>query len=507
MAKDRKPDRREKLYKDERFGRLAKFADGVVSAVSPGRGLKRMQARAMASSGHDIVSGGRTRRIHMGTDGSADKMLTSPGLKRLRETSRHHRTNSCVMEAMIGRSLDNILGADLEFDPTTKDKGWNAAAKDYIRLRQAGADVRGLMTYNDMRRAVLGSVFVDGDIVLAHTNSDSLQGFEADQLVTPRTKAKRKVVSGVEVGAKGQARGYWVADRKYGGYVDTLRKARFIRAADAMFPGNRDRLSQTRGKPVLASSMDFFDRVDGYMDSESLAAWINSCLAIWILENEQTAAARGTARAGETEESNAAGGTDFLQKVDRGIVLTLGPGEEAGAFESKRPGDNFGTYLKTSFTLIGASIGLPLVLLLLDFSEVNYSAARAALAEAKKAFRRWQKFMTDYVDMPVYRRWIGQGIARNILTPREDAYAVRFRPPGWSYLDPVKEVVGDREAVKGTFKSPQEIVAARGRSYPEVLAEIAEAKKMADDLGISTSLWTELEAKSLIEPDRKEKSK
>ena len=59
-----------------------------------------------------------------------------------------------------------------------------------------------------------------------------------------------------------------------------------------------------------------------------------------------------------------------------------------------------------------------------------------------------------------------------------------YTPPGMESIDPLREGMAAVNLIKAGLKSPQELAAARGRDFEEVINEIAEAKAYANSKGL-----------------------
>ncbi|HUX15408.1 MAG TPA: phage portal protein, partial [Phycisphaerae bacterium] len=147
-----------------------------------------------------------------------------------------------------------------------------------------------------------------------------------------------------------------------------------------------------------------------------------------------------------TTETAPDGSEQQLVKSEPGGIITGALGDELQMFHPARPGQTFQPYVTTAIRLIGAGMGMPLELVLLDFSQTNYSSARAALLQSYRTFMTWQEFAVDDILNPVYQRWIGQGIVDGDLPLREDAFAVQWLLPKWAWIDPLKEVLAAEKA-------------------------------------------------------------
>jgi capsid protein len=86
------------------------------------------------------------------------------------------------------------------------------------------------------------------------------------------------------------------------------------------------------------------------------------------------------------------------------------------------------------------SLGLPLELTLLDFSQTSYSSARASLLQAQRTFESLQHYFVEDYLARLYRWRVSKFINDGQLEKRDDAFLHCWHAPNWPYLDPVKEV-------------------------------------------------------------------
>jgi len=320
------------IYAHEPFPRAARMLDGVVSAISPRRGRRRLGDRFRASVGYDIARSGRHRRGYSTAGGSGDQHLNSTTLNRIREWSRGQERNNCIYDGILARDVDNVVGSHFGWRPNTKDPGWNEAAAEIVKTRMAAADAGGRWDFQGWLRMMVRTLDRDGDALGVFDADGRIVTYEADQLATPRDRkaSGRRIVNGVELADDGSATAYWVAPRSNNGWVDKSSEAVRIDARDCVFPAYYKRTSQTRGIPILGSGADIFERLDGYLDSETFAAWVNSCLAMFIKKSPEYTDST-SAGPGQEMQANAEGTYDLLQKFDRGMVMDLNVGEEVEA--------------------------------------------------------------------------------------------------------------------------------------------------------------------------------
>jgi lambda family phage portal protein len=393
-------------------------------------------------------------------------------LHRVREIGRHHDRNSCVLHGILDRWVDNTVSSGFGLRPNTKDKGWNEAAREVIKENLGPSiDRRGMLDMTGIARTGLRALGTDGDILLAHGQDGTIQAIEAHQIGTPIEGAGDGVVNGVKVDKAGKAQGFFVHDQTYGGYINLpSAQARYVPAADCEFIAYRTRFTQTRGIPVLASALAHFDRFDGYWDAESLAAEIDACATLFIKRQ----ALDLTLLSPDKIEAMARDGTArILEKIEPGMIFQGQPGDEITSLGGKRPGITFEPYTVMSLRMLGCAIGMPLELVLLDFSKANFSSIRAALMQAYRMFECWQAFLRDRLYLPIYRRQIIRAIAKKQLTPNEDAFRVRVFPPKWAWINPLQEI----QALDLAIRAGLATVTGELERHGETRSEYIETRK------------------------------
>jgi len=426
--------------------------------------------------GFEVTGSGRDRRSRGYTIGGADEHMGSRDIDKLREIGRDLDRNSCLIHGILDRFVDNVVGDTFGFRPTTGDPQWNDAAHAWM-VEQMGpeCDVRGLLDFHSILRTALRAIGTDGDVLLVHAPGRKLQAIEAHQVGTPWDASGRNIVNGVEMDKAGRPVAFHVASQTYNGRIARNDDAQRIPAEHVIWPAYRTRFTQTRGLPVLTAALAHYDRLDAYIDNESLAAEIDACLAFFVQQESPDygdsipgqESATSDNQLGESGDDT----TVALQQIRPGMIARLQPGEKVQPFGATRPGQTFEPYVVTSLRIVGAALGYPLELVLLDFSRTTYSSARAALLQAYRVFRCWQQWLIRTVCAPIYRRWIAQGIAAGELTHRDDALQVRWFPPQWAWVDPLKEVLALKEAVALGTATLTDEVERQGRTMAEFVAE------------------------------------
>lgn len=255
-----------------------------------------------------------------------------------------------------------------------------------------------------------------------------------------------------------------------------------------VFHGYRySRSEQWRGEPALASVVKLFKDKYDFLDYEVVAQILTSSLPMAI-----KTALGGMGLGGEGEESPQ---RVYHQRINPAQILYLNEGEEAQMLQSNRPGNNFESFFRLILRTIGAAAGVPYEQLLKDFSQTNYSSARAALLEFWRVcteYRNW--FLRHFCD-PIWTYvqeeallrgyWSIPGGDINRFYADMDLWtAVWWAPPPRGYVDPLKEVEAAERSVAMGFLSHSDVIGEQGRDAEEVFDQIAEDRRALAERGI-----------------------
>jgi capsid protein len=122
---------------------------------------------------------------------------------------------------------------------------------------------------------------------------------------------------------------------------------------------------------------------------------------------------------------------------------------------------NFDSFVSAIAKQIGASLELPYDILMKQFNK-SYSASRAALLEAWKAFKMWREWMTEKFCQPVYEEWLAEAVAKGrVKAPGffsdpaiRKAYSfAEWYGPTQGQLDPVAEIEAAELRVRNGFST------------------------------------------------------
>jgi capsid protein len=177
-------------------------------------------------------------------------------------------------------------------------------------------------------------------------------------------------------------------------------------------------------------------------------------------------------------------------------------GEDVTFADPKRPASGFDAFTRSICEQVGAALEIPADLLLKAF-DASYSASRAALLEAWKAFKMRREWFTNDFCRPIYEVWMAEAVARGrIIAPgffsdpgiRAAWLGCEWIGPSQGQLDPVKEITAEILAVgEGFTTREQSTIRLNGGQWEANIEQLArENAKLAEANGIMEGGGTQL---------------
>ena len=144
-------------------------------------------------------------------------------------------------------------------------------------------------------------------------------------------------------------------------------------------------------------------------------------------------------------------------EVGPGTINMLAPGENVAFGNPSHPNTGFDVFMRAMCEQVGASLEIPADLLMMSFNS-SYSASRAALLEAWKAFRMRRSWLVKDFCAPVYELWLTEAVATGRISApgfltdpliRHAYLQSDWVGPSQGQIDPVKEVQASLLAIEG----------------------------------------------------------
>lgn len=262
-----------------------------------------------------------------------------------------------------------------------------------------------------------------------------------------------------------------------------------------IYYGAKDRIGQTRGKPVFSPVIQQFKMLDRYSNAELDSAVVNAMIAAFIetpVDYEGLIDMFGNGSAEELKKwANTKAKPGNRVKLSSGSIIPLYPGEKLQAFNPARPASAFSAYMESVLRHVATGMNIPYELLLKDFSKTNYSSARAAMLEAWRYFRSERQSLVDNWATPVYELWLEEAIDKGIVEAPDfyqnrAAYTCcRWVGTGRGWVDPVKEAQAAQIRMDGQLSTLEAECAEQGTDWEEVLEQQAREQRKRKELGLA----------------------
>ncbi|MDY5481796.1 MAG: phage portal protein [Veillonella caviae] len=472
--------------------------DKVISVFDPQRAIDRVLARE-ALRQYDAASTDRLNSDWQPAYGTAEQLATGQR-DIIRGRARSAEMNSDLAESAVIAVLRNVIGQGIKPQAKVRSGKGKLNGNLNAKIERAwakwteakNADVRGLSNFYELQEMALRRMLYDGEILINKTAQGdylplSIQLIEAENIgATGMQNGKNNIINGVEVNEYGKPIAYHVYQSDPMGMrsFNTLR----LTTDQAFLLFKPTRPSQIRGVSHLALVLKRIHDIDEYMDADLIAARVSACFSAFI-----TSANSGRQIAMMQRDSK--GRPNMVMAP--GTVQHLRPGESVSFADPKRNAGTASEYSATQTRRISSGLGMSADIVARNING-NFSAARQNLLEDQKTFRQLQEFVIAHFCMPIWRAFIDAlylagELPADYLVNKDKYQEVSWLAPGWSWIDPVKEVTANKEAIKSGLTTLEEVCAASGRDWEEVLEQRKLEQDRAAELGVLLDYASELQ--------------
>jgi lambda family phage portal protein len=259
-----------------------------------------------------------------------------------------------------------------------------------------------------------------------------------------------------------------------------------------------ERDGQVRGKPPMAAIIEALRLLDVYERGEAVSTILNSLYATTL----ETDFGADPELAGEVFGKDPTTGAALPPNVDmrlRGVKVPVLPAGVHLKFNAPaRPAAaQFKEFEAAFLRRVAAATGLSYEQVSRDYSQTNYSSARAALLEAWKFLSGRASFMAESFADIVYACWLEEAIdLGEVLMPKgapgfydalPDWVACRWIGPGRGWIDPVKEVQASVMKIDAGLSHLENEAAEQGEDWREVAEQRAYEAAELKRLGLADS--------------------
>lgn len=442
--------------------------------------------------------------------------------------------NNGWINGALDRRVEAVVGVDIRLMPQPihsmlgQDFSWRMAwSADVADRFRAWAndidrrnDVKGEFSFGAQMRLSYLAYMRDGgatamvkDRRTGAGNRTQVLLIEYERIETPpemKWKEGDQLRNGIRRDADGRVIGYYVRNHhpddssqpaSYPGWTYVPARGRTGRAKMVHVYSPR-RIEQDRGVSKLAEAMIPAKMLDSVDRAEVQAALKSALLSIFIKapgDTEDLEAA--LAPTGPDSDKQDLWLDDYVSyreqnpiHMDGSEIAQLLPGEGVETPDQMRPNAAYGDFVRTVLQKVAGSIGISLPQISQNWSDINYSSARALLNELWRSFLQDRHFFTQQFCTPIYAAWLEREVAMRAVTipggplnfyeNKTALCMASWIGPGRGSVDPQKEAnANNLDEAAGRASTPESIV-ERGRDPAEVIAEQAHYDRQRTEAGL-----------------------
>lgn len=341
--------------------------------------------------------------------------------------------------------------------------------------------------------------------------STCLQIVDPDRLSNPHGRAELDLLrQGIVLSEDGEPLAYHIRDRHEADMAPGADRYHWTEIPRVDVMGNRlvihgfnaDRSEQLRGVSVLAPILTTFRDLTKYADAEIGAATLHAIFAgVLTTASDPALMSEAMGLAGDEQGGmlgdwakmrDEAYPEDFSVSGNR--VTMLAPGDDFKVSDTSRQTAPFNDFKKAFLQDIAGAMRLAYPVLADDWEGVNYSSARAALAEVWRLVTDDRAgFVSDTME-PIYCNVITEAFDRGYLTepagwPSFYEYGEAYLKSYWTgpprgYVDPLKEAQAGQLRLEMGVDTLEDVAAEQGKDWEDILDQRSLEKAAFEARGL-----------------------
>lgn len=429
--------------------------------------------------------------------------------------------NHLVVGSVVKRAVENQIQDGFNYDPRTGDPQLDKDLKQWwaetsIQPDQCSPD--GESVFVDQEETALLTTLVGGDCFGVPADDGTVDFIES-QFCRSATRGKNtNVIHGIEMDpVSRRRRNYFFAQEPIGSWSPVL-KSQLVPTPAYYFDDLTQReernvfhvkllgrFHQTRGITAFAplfTPADYLDDVE-YLEmvhkrAASLFAFVRTRAANFDPKFLAAELQVGVDATAEKARDQVEAANNQFRKVAPGAVLNGLPGETINLSSPNIPNSEHFRHMETLLTYIGINLGMPLVAVLMDGRQTNFSGWRGAWNMAMAGFRRNQrrlitKFHCPYMRFKLLKRAEREPAFKRIVmaslraNAKYDVFSHWWQPPSWPYIQPVEDATADLIRDTSMQTSPRRRCQERGMEWDEIVQETVEDRGSAIRTALTTA--------------------
>jgi lambda family phage portal protein len=253
---------------------------------------------------------------------------------------------------------------------------------------------------------------------------------------------------------------------------------------------DRDRVGQTRGVPPAVSTIGSVHMLDSYREAETVFRRLMAAMGGFFKKAAPESVPSKISEMADGKGTDFDGGEVFEMNMEPGVFRQIPDGLEPVTVSLGGTSGDYSDFERQQKMDIANGMNLSTFTVGQETAGVSYSTGRSVLIEDRNFYKVLQSTFVRGLFTKLFRVWVRQVI----IHPDHDIPATRiaaiiaaatFRPRGWDWVDPAKDVSANTEALATGQTSLARVAAQRGIDRDELLDEIAEDKQAAEQRGLT----------------------
>jgi len=435
---------------------------------------------------YDAVTSGTKRRAVRTAVKSEDAMLTQAKRRKLTATSQDILRNFELVGWALRLHLDYVSQFNIQF--TTPDDKLNEALEDNISRwgQPENFDAIGRHSLQRMVRLGESCAFLEGDFWYLLLADGTVQGIESDRVASPtgQTFVNTNLVNGCEFDEMGRLRRIAICSRT----GTNLEFEKFVSAQNVIQRGYFTRIDQVRGVTPLSSAINrLTDLYEGY-ELALVKAKLANMLGLKMTREKLDR----NPSFGEVDADTGEAATDTTNKykiplsASAPFYVEMERGDDLSFLESKIPSTEFANFCEQMIRMALMSMDIPYEFF--DGSGVTYSLIRQKTMQYYQSAKSKRTDVAASINRLIKWHLMREVASGKIKLPRSmrvEDLTNEIIFTGLPWLDPLKEVKANREAVAADFTSEERVCREHGVELEEILREKARAKMLRERYGLT----------------------
>jgi len=448
--------------------------------------------------------------------------------------------------ALSGVSLhrDNIVGSQFMLNSKPKlkalgmDETWGTEFSEEVEAKFSlwaesfnnWPDAARRNTLTSMVRLAVGVYLKGGELLAtAEWSRDTdrpyrtaIQMIALDRLSNPSDQVydMERTRGGVRLNAAGAPLGYYIRNASRGGMWDWKQSVSwsYVRARNSfgrpqvIHIMEQDRPGQTRGVSQLSAALKEMRITKRFRDITLQNAVVNASFAAAIeseLPSTQVFEALGGGDVGASIVNyaqqflgaiSAYAGNARNMQIDGVKIPHLMPGTKLNMLPMGSPGGVGGEFEQSLLRYLAADLGVSYEQLSKDYSETNYSSARAGMTETWKFMQSRKRMVADRFATMVFRLWFEEAVnmgeittmnARSVPNMYDGLNMEAFCECDWigasrGQIDELKETQAAILRIKNRLSTYEEEIGRMGKDWRPMFQQIAREQGVMKELEIET---------------------